>query len=616
MELQVKDFRYYKGNHQFSFSNNTTFILGESGAGKTSLLEALFFCLTGKGKNISCIESSENSPEVEMTFLNKKITRTRSNVFFSDEETKVSDQVAQAKIQKMFGASFLLYSQTNTHLFFELAPKDQLEVLEEVFLADEVDLRELKERFKEDKRALETSQKELHNKQKLTREFLEKIGEVQNVEKVEEIGDVVSVKKKFAFLKNRISLSKQFQEKVTEITLSMRELEYKKTKAFELSKKKTSFAREELEKHQRAMSRLEQIGWRRYLNYPVEECEQEISSYKEDREILEKASNKEVSCPCCKRKLWLRDLELFEAREIPPRVKEILEDHGAQTVDEALVEIEKQITLYSQYREKREQIDQLLRDTIPDLSLKEAKFELEKLERERHNRAQFDLLSELLEEKVSRLNSLRAFETLAIDWNKCSKEVEEMETFLRNAELFDIRQKEAQIKKEYEKKLEILSFDSRECSKKIEALARAQIILAETEQEYVGDLLDKVADDMNSYFTKVFKEHLNISMNIDSTASGQRKLRINFSFRGFSEYSYDMFSGGEKARLNLCFLLALANFKGNSILLLDEYSRFLDKETAVEMFRVIRENFQGCIVAAEHESIFESNEGDIQFINL
>lgn len=46
-KLQLQNFRSYQ-KHNFEFSDNTTLILGNNGAGKTNLLEAIFLLATGK----------------------------------------------------------------------------------------------------------------------------------------------------------------------------------------------------------------------------------------------------------------------------------------------------------------------------------------------------------------------------------------------------------------------------------------------------------------------------------------------------------------------------------------------------------------------------------------
>jgi ABC-type lipoprotein export system ATPase subunit len=604
MNICVRNFRHYKGDRNFSFEN-TTFILGSSGSGKTSIIEAIYFCLTGQGKNIGCVFSSGKT-EVEMSVCGKRIRRSRTNLWFEEGSASLTDEVAQAKIRKFFGSHFLLYSQTNANLFFELAPIEQLETIEEILLGEEVDLKDLKARFAAEKRTLESAQKELLNKQAATRGFLSRLGiTAEHCESEFSPTRVKELKRRLGFARNRLSLQRQYQEKLGEVESSI-----------QLFRKKIREAEEEenwiqghdvraLEKHIESMKKLEEMGWRRYVNYPVEECDNEIRAYEADRAELVCAQSREAACPSCAHKLWIRGDSLLEAEEVAGKAGEILEEHGAATIEEALADIDRQIKLYSEFRNKRVIVDSLTETVISDLSLKEAQFELERINRKEQSRARCLVLRELLVEKEEQFAALRKCAHVG-DWDSHSKEVSEIETFLQNAELFELRRKEAEIRREYEAEISLLTERADNCAQKIQGLARAQVVLADTEQEYVGEILGCITQEMNLYLSEMFQgAELSMAMHIEATSRGQKKLRIKFN-KDSTEYLYEMFSGGEKARINLCFILTLANFQQNKILLLDEFSRFLDKDTAKRVFGVLKKYFKGHIIAAEHEAIFGS----------
>ena len=96
-KISISNFRCFNGlDLEFSRFNN--FIYGANGSGKTSLLEALYFCSTGRSfkssnKNL-CIQNDKTAFKIQLdTFDNNKICvlkETKKSIFLEINESKAT----------------------------------------------------------------------------------------------------------------------------------------------------------------------------------------------------------------------------------------------------------------------------------------------------------------------------------------------------------------------------------------------------------------------------------------------------------------------------------------------------------------------------------------------
>lgn len=175
MHLELYNFRCYRGVHAFELNDTqTTLISGSSGAGKTSLMMALFFVITGQSppKVISdgcdsCRVTLRWSPTVHIMR-----TKRPNRVTISIEGNVFEDDVAQTYIDRIFGKHFEFTSYVQQHYqrtFVYLSPTEKLEILERLCFENAQDwvpdlmkkqcgvlLRELNHRHIEQKSRLST----------------------------------------------------------------------------------------------------------------------------------------------------------------------------------------------------------------------------------------------------------------------------------------------------------------------------------------------------------------------------------------------------------------------------------------------------------------------------
>jgi len=131
--LQIVNFKSWKEkNIKLEFDNGIILISGESGRGKTSVLQAIEFAITGKGKKI--IRRGSKSCSVYLNFSGIEITRTKgpNRLQVTVDDITLEDADAQCEIDKKFGKDFTMTSfikQKSSKSFLNLTPKDKTLVI-------------------------------------------------------------------------------------------------------------------------------------------------------------------------------------------------------------------------------------------------------------------------------------------------------------------------------------------------------------------------------------------------------------------------------------------------------------------------------------------------------
>lgn len=141
MEVYIENFRSIK-NEKYIFESGVTLLDGESGKGKTTILEAIGWCLYG-GKNV--YPFLYNSKEKEYTKVRVKIndfciyrSKPPDTVSFKIKDTILVHDEAQAQIERIFGSknfwesSSYLRQDNRNILMMNMAPSEKISVLKEI----------------------------------------------------------------------------------------------------------------------------------------------------------------------------------------------------------------------------------------------------------------------------------------------------------------------------------------------------------------------------------------------------------------------------------------------------------------------------------------------------
>ena len=139
MYLYIKGFRTIQQYECEFHSQSITLISGTSGAGKTTLMNAILWCLYGKLKNVRKFGTKSGACIVKIELGNIKITRSKSpeSLIFEQEELVFKDDEAQSKVLERFGTHDIWLSccylrQGSRNKFLESSPSERLALLSEL----------------------------------------------------------------------------------------------------------------------------------------------------------------------------------------------------------------------------------------------------------------------------------------------------------------------------------------------------------------------------------------------------------------------------------------------------------------------------------------------------
>lgn len=152
MLLTLTNFRCWE-QKTFSFPDNGICLIhGRSGRGKSTVLNAIYFAISGKLKNITTFGKKTTKVVLELQPL--LITRTRNPLTLTVVKDGVTynDDEAQAIIDTHFGHQFACSSyidQDNSFSFASMSPADKMEFLETAVM-QEFNIDKMRDRIRDD----------------------------------------------------------------------------------------------------------------------------------------------------------------------------------------------------------------------------------------------------------------------------------------------------------------------------------------------------------------------------------------------------------------------------------------------------------------------------------
>ena len=149
MKITLKNFRCWDQKELELGEEGLTLLSGQSGAGKSTILMAIYFALFGVGKKIS---SKEGKTKVVLEIKDLKIERTKrpNRLIVKNSTGEWQDDVAQSIINNEFGSHFdvsCYLNQQGENSFVKMSPIDKLSFLEK-FSINDFDIQSLKKKLK------------------------------------------------------------------------------------------------------------------------------------------------------------------------------------------------------------------------------------------------------------------------------------------------------------------------------------------------------------------------------------------------------------------------------------------------------------------------------------
>lgn len=224
LDLSLNNFRCWESKSLSIPSCGLCLINGKSGKGKSTILNAILYVITGKLKNITSI--NKKSTNVTLKIDNITVTRSRGpNRLSIEKDGKVyeSDE-AQGIINSIFGPEFSNTSyidQDNAYSFVSLSPSDKMEFLEKLLLHN-YNIEKIKDNIKTE----------------ISKTKSNYISEESKINTLEELLKTMKMVEQEDLIIDKVKISKNNYEKVSEKIKANQEISDKNIKVIKTKLKK------------------------------------------------------------------------------------------------------------------------------------------------------------------------------------------------------------------------------------------------------------------------------------------------------------------------------------------------------------------------------------------
>jgi chromosome segregation protein len=149
-----------------------------------------------------------------------------------------------------------------------------------------------------------------------------------------------------------------------------------------------------------------------------------------------------------------------------------------------------------------------------------------------------------------------------------------------------------------------------EITKKLESSIELRNLVLKTESEIIEYKLKEINELVNSFTENLFLEPMYIDLTTTKPTKEGEKVQINLQITYKNMNDVNLLSGGEKARLNLIFMLAFNIVFKSPLILLDECTSNLDQEMTEQVLEHIENLNLSKVIFIAHQIV----EGNFQQI--
>ena len=672
MKLEIFNFKCYKGKHTFTIDDEgITLISGYSGVGKSSLVSAIFFAITGQPTKPTPVTIGEDTCKVILDWLNLKIIRSKRPDCLKIETSDgyiYEDDIAQSHIYQIYGTNFFkisYISQNYIETFIFMSPSKKLEFLESLCFSSDEDIENnpniIKEKIKNSIKQLEKEINSISSHINLLTEQLkdENIEVPVEIQKPDiEIKDFFSsklqeLKSKEKELEHKSNLYFQLEEYQKNISNSKEIL--KKLESNNEKYKNLFYSIEELQNNKLYKKLLDNLVFHEdiWVEYSKEDNEEYIKDYERDiayhknyLKILKNISELEIfetkiknlqkekenllniyegkyNCPNCNIDLLLSDNELVisqEKGEIKLSSKEKKKEM-MESIQNKIDNLSSKISSLEFYKEQKRELEEKIDITESLSSLEDDLIKLKNhyqsnLKKEEKNKYNLEKQIEYKQKITLNLEYYEIENLIHFQKNK-EKLIQEIQLYenrletnkkslgnfvideIRNVKddikkieqnLIDIREQEFTYENYVSQKNRWNKFVSKqkllqekqillsEINKKLECNYELKNLVLKTESEVIDWKLREISDLVNTLSETLFIEPLFVELSTTKSTKEGEKIQVNLQLTYKNVNDVSLLSGGEKARLNLIFMIAFNMSFKSPLLLLDECTSNLDQE--------------------------------------
>jgi exonuclease SbcC len=314
MKIQLENFKCWKKN-EFHFENNSINLLnGMSGRGKSSILEAFNFAVTGEGKNIKTYQTKTCKVTVEYNNLRIVRTKTPNSLYVKVGSKEYHDDIAQKIVDSYFTkyfSSVSYISQGSRNSFFKMSPSQKLEFIENFALniSDKKD--KIQEMIYQRKQFLSEITTSLQTTKELSKKMMKPDDMEFPVEIIEIIEndilhtikiyvkkegclekEVKSLEEKY---KTLLSLKKEYREVTSRKNAISQQLEYTRSKLDEWCEKieSVSFDNNLIQEYSKCLEERSLRERQKTLHTEYVQVEKDIEKYKEQLSTIWTEQSKE-----------------------------------------------------------------------------------------------------------------------------------------------------------------------------------------------------------------------------------------------------------------------------------------------------------------------------------
>lgn len=205
MDLELTNFKCWSSKKLTFPDIGLIGLFGNSGIGKSTIFQAIYFCLYGIGTKLCTYNEKSCKVKLKFNKLNLKISRSKGpkRLIVKSDNIKYENDVAQSIINTKFGDNFLLTSyimQKGSQSFIYLSSTEKLYMLEKLSFGTLLnEIENMKKKTKLKIKELKETCQELVGQHSIINKEYKDIKKPDKVEKIEIIDDLPN---KLLFSKN------------------------------------------------------------------------------------------------------------------------------------------------------------------------------------------------------------------------------------------------------------------------------------------------------------------------------------------------------------------------------------------------------------------------------